>query len=333
MTAELVGIDIGDSTVNIASYRQGATRLVVRRMPENMMDDGRIVSPESLSAFLSQVKREEHITASRVALVLPSSSTFFRHINIPVMTEDQLKLNLPYEFHDFITGDSDSYFYDYVVAGTTYEEDEGMTGFELYAAAAPKSVITEYSEVLKKAGFKLKLALPRQMALSGVIGRHIAKNPTDVDHEFCIVDIRYAQTVIDIFLGDRHQASKTADIGCGDIDLAVADLRNVDTYLAGTYRESDFESVLESPDAEDVYSRIAIEVVKAINFYRFDKPENNLHEMFLCGSGAPIAHLRGVIASQTGLEIHGIAELFPQDAAVIADQPSCAMALAMALAE
>ena len=37
---------------------------------------------------------------------------------MPLMTEEQLRLNLPYEFHDYIGGEMDKYVFDYAMIQT-----------------------------------------------------------------------------------------------------------------------------------------------------------------------------------------------------------------------
>ena len=45
---------------------------------------------------------------------------------LPLMTEEQLRLNLPYEFHDYIGNEMDKYVFDYAMIYA----DQGKNGFD-----------------------------------------------------------------------------------------------------------------------------------------------------------------------------------------------------------
>ena len=51
----------------------------------------------------------------------------------------------------------------YVVAGTEYDEGGNVSGLDLYAAAVPKAIITEYSDLLRKSGFSKCVKNPRKL--------------------------------------------------------------------------------------------------------------------------------------------------------------------------
>ena len=46
-----------------------------------------------------------------------------RRFEMPLMTEEQLRLNLPYEFHDYIGDEMDKYVFDYAMIQTKREDD------------------------------------------------------------------------------------------------------------------------------------------------------------------------------------------------------------------
>ena len=78
-------------------------------------------------------------------------------------------MNLPYEFHDFVQGDKDQYFYDYAVVAVG-EGRKGEDGKEepptldLLAAATRKETIAAYRRMLRLAGMKLVRAVPECQA-------------------------------------------------------------------------------------------------------------------------------------------------------------------------
>lgn len=326
-----VGLDIGTDSLKMAILKKGGAHLVSVRLPSGIIDSGRIVSPVDLSRLIKQVKHDQKIGASSCSMVLPSAVTYFRRLEMPAMTIEQLKLNLPYEFRDYIEGESSAYFYDYSMIRTINDASGKPEKMEMFAAASLKSKVIEVSDILRKAGFKLKRAIPHEMAYVALLRRYIAANPSASNEEFCIVDIGYNKTHLDIYDGDSFVASKEIDVGCRDVDVAISETLGIDQFVAGSYRANNAERALSLPACQAVYSRLATEIIKVMNFYRFNYPDNNLHDMYYCGAGSEIGVLLAVIDQQVDCTTHLIQEIMP---AVIEGAPAmseCALALAIAL--
>lgn len=323
-----VGIDIGNNNCKIAVREDGGMRLISSRMPENMVSAGQVTSPETMAAFLKNVKNSEHIRERDCALVLAESQAFFRHVTLPAMTVSELKLNLPYEFRDFITGDPGEYLYDYAVDEVVADESGKPQRLELYAAATNRELIEQYSTMLRKAGFRLKLVIPAPMAYSRLLRAHIDANPIDEDKDVVLIDIGHADVAVTLFRGSRYEASKTIDFGCDEFDAAIADLKGIDPYTASTYKFSNFEGVLDAPECQAICDRFGVEVSKVINFYNFNNPDKDIEQMFFLGGGAQIPQLTTAIEQSVSVPAEGIDFLLPIGAKGQDNGPVCTLAIA-----
>ena len=112
--AKILGIDIGYDTLKLAlvSGRQ-VKKTAIASMPRRLMRDGRLVSPEAMGELLAQTMKKNGIRCSKAAIVFSDEAVIVRSVTLPLMTEDQLALNLPYEFRDYITGELKDYVFDY----------------------------------------------------------------------------------------------------------------------------------------------------------------------------------------------------------------------------
>ena len=112
--AKILGIDIGYDTLKLAlvSGRQ-VKKTAIASMPRRLMRDGRLVSPEAMGELLAQTMKKNGIRCSKAAIVFSDEAVIIRSVTLPLMTEDQLALNLPYEFRDYITGELKDYVFDY----------------------------------------------------------------------------------------------------------------------------------------------------------------------------------------------------------------------------
>lgn len=326
--SSFVGIDIGNNNCKIAVRDGGGMRLISRRMPENMVDDEGVVAPQTMATFLKDVRRSEHVHERNCVLVLAESQAYFRHVTLPAMTVGELKLNLPYEFRDFITGDPGEYSYDYAVDEVVADDQGKPQRLELYAAAVQKSMVEEYASILRKAGFRLKAVVPAPMAYTRLLQAHIDANPIDTDKDVVLVDIGHADVAVTLFHGSRYEALKTIDFGCDEFDVAIADLKGIDPYTASAYKFTNFEGVLDTPECQAIYDRFALEVNKVVNFYNFNNPDRDIEQMYFLGGGAQIPQLTRVITEAVSVPAEGAEFLLPPEAKGCDNSLVCTLAIA-----
>lgn len=291
-----LGFDIGSSSMKVAVDRGGKLRVEEVRLPENMVDgSGTIVLPHAFVQFLRQQKRELSLGGGPAALVLPPSQVICRLVTMPKMNTQQLMMNLPYEFTDFIQGVPDQYFCDYALCSPGEGEEEGMP---MMAAAAAKQTLAEYVQMFARAGIRLRTILPQEMALISLV-----KERGGETEEFCFVDLGHQSTRITVIWRDRVQATRQIALGGRNIDLSVADALGVDAFLANTYKQSNYQDVLSGPGVTEVCDRIAVEILKVINFYQFTYRSSTLGGVYLVGGGAALPCLRKAIEDTVGLPV------------------------------
>lgn len=324
----IVGIDIGNNNCKIAERDGAGMRLVSVRMPENMVRDGDIASPETMAHFLKEVRAQERIHEKNCALVLGSSQVFFRHVTLPAMTIPELTLNLPYEFRDFISDNPDDYIYDYAVDEIVRDDLGEVVRMELFAAAVPRDLVESYSIMLRKAGFKLRMVTPAPMAYSRLISEHSKKVPEDADKDVVLVDIGHGDIVVSLFRGQRYDSARTIDFGCEEFDRTIADIKGIDPYTAGSYKFTNFEGVLDDPACLALCDRIAMEVAKVVNFYNFNNPEREIEKLCFLGGGARIPQLTDAISQAVSVPATSVEALLPLEACGQENSPVCALAVA-----
>ncbi len=327
----LIGIDIGNNNCKIAVREGGGMRLISTRMPENMVRDGEVTTPETMAVFLKGVRESEHVRIRDCALVLNPSQAFFRHVTLPPMTISELMLNLPYEFRDFINNDPENYVYDYAVDEIVRNEMGEIERMELFAAAVSKPLIESYGIMLKKAGFKLKMVTPSPMAYTRLLREHAKEVPEDADKDVVLVDIGHADIIVSLFRGMSYDSARTIDFGCDEFDRIIADLKGIDPYTASSYKFTNFEGVLDDSECISMCNRIAMEVSKVVNFYNFNNPEREIEQLYFMGGGARIRQLTDAIAETVSLPIASVDAILPPGARGQDNAPVCAMAVAAIL--
>jgi type IV pilus assembly protein PilM len=327
MAAKQIGIEIGNDTAKLVLAHSGRVQtMAIEPLPEHLVREGKITAPDTMSSFLKEMRKRHRIPGGPTALVLPPRSVIARPLTMPALSHQQLALNLPFEFRDYVGQDSANYYYDYAVmdmrVGATGEPEQ----LELFAAATEKALINMYYTMLKRAGLTLKAAIPSEMAWLNIV-RRAPQAPA----ELCIVDLGHNATRVQIFSNGRFMMGKEIEMGGMLLDELIAADAHIDSHLAHTYKERNLDGVLELERCHELYNTLAIEVMKAVNFYSYDNRDSNLRDIYYCGSMSHITSLLQAIAHSTGMSLHPISELILGTAPDDAIAERCALAVGAAI--
>ena len=322
MAKTILGIDIGYDSLKLAlvSGKQVRKTAIVA-MPKNLVREGRVVSTETMGELIRSSMKEHGIRCGQAAVALPNEAVFIRGVTMPLMTIDQLNYNLPFEFRDYITDELKDYLYDYAVLSISEDSPEGDSGgpvMELMAVAAPKSLIEETREMLHRAGLKLVKAAPTVCCYQALIRARETKN-AEQPQEYCILDLGYQSIRMYMFRGDRHMVTRVLEIGMSSLDQVIAEAYSVDEHLAHAYLLSNYEDCQSKEYCTNAYGTITVELMRALNFYRFSNPDSHLEDIWICGGGACIRPLRQSISDTLDLHIHDASELIPGGATIEED--------------
>ena len=167
----------------------------------------------------------------------------------------------------------------------------------MVAAVSAKQTLAEYAQMFSRAGLRLKTILPQEMALINLV-----KGLSEGPEEFCFVDLGHQSTRITVVWRDRVQATRQIALGGRNLDLVVADGLGVD---------GDYQNVLDDQAVADVCDRIAVEILKMINFYQFTYRSSSLDGIYLIGGGAALSCLRKAIEDTVGLPVLSPDHLLP----------------------
>ena len=322
MAKTILGVDIGHDQLKLALVRGGRVlKTAFAPMPENLLRDGRITSRESMAELIRATMKANGIHASRAAFVLPNETVFVKNVAMPRMTIDQLEYNLPFEFNDYITGELKDYVFDYAVvsepdAGVKKAEAESEDGedtapaMELMAVGALKAVLEDAQDVLRKAGLRMVLTAPGLSACINLLRARRGKLNV-ASEEYAILDLGYREIRMYMFNGDRHVATRALEMGLSNLDTVLEEAYGVDVHLAHTYLMTNYENCQQREECRAAYENIAVELMRALNFYRFSNPNSALGDMWICGGGAVIEPLAETIGDMLNIQLHSADELVP----------------------
>lgn len=309
MASQIIGFDIGDRLLKIASFVNGQLKDTFSvDIPYGMVSGGQVISAEGMTELLANVAKENNLAKKDAALVLPASLVYVRTVIVPVMSEHQLEYNLPYEFKDYLTDDKSKYVFDYEVIETIKDDRGQVVELKLFACAVLKDVIARYEKIFFNAGFNLKIAVPEEFVFS-TIARDAIKSKAMADGACAIIDIGESETRMHIMLNGEYDNKRTFDMGVANIVNCVADVIFTDEHIAHNYMIANVDNVLYANKCREFYNTLAVEILKAINFYNYNNRDFDLNDIYLIGGGAAIEPLVDMIHEVTGINVHSAAEL------------------------
>ena len=332
MRKKYLGIEIGNLTVKLAVIEQGRVEhFFIEKIPDGIIKEDEVVALDEMATFIKSICKKYSIHCKEVAMILSERHTYIRRLTLPMMTIKQLKVNLPFEFHDFVSGAKDDYFYDYIVLNDPkenemIEEKEGeepskkQRELELLGCAVSKELIRNYKEMFKKCGLKLTMALPEMVAYQSMIFYRVEQANDTAEKDYAIVDLGHDYIHLYLFLNGKYETGRNIEPGLKEITMQIAQFLSVDQKEAEEIKQKNKNNILNSEFCQEIYGEITLHIMRAINFFTFNYQNNTLDTLYYCGGGANITPLIEVLKNTVPLQIKSFSELFPQEdkAAVLA---------------
>ncbi len=304
MAQTILGIDVGQNRLNLALMNgRHIKKSLILDMPEKLVSEGRIVSPETMGEFLRTSLKEAGIHCNKAAYVFSGERVYIRPVTMPLMNEEQLLYNLPYEFRDYITEELKDFVFDYAMISVN-EEERTM---EVMAAAIPRQLLEDTRSILRKAGLKLVKAAPVLAVYQNILSNYA--KPGEEPRDYCILDIGYSGIRMHAFKGDRHLATNELETGLFTLDDALAEAYNVDSHIAHTYLINNYDDCQNKEVCTSAFNNIALELMRTMNFLRYSMQDSNLNDVWVCGGGANIPPLLYALEENLDMKIHHAGEL------------------------
>lgn len=312
MSKTYTGIEIGESTIKMIQISDGVTmKVAIETTPDNLVRDGHILSFEALGETLKGMAKANQMKCRNAVVVLPLDSCYLRRTNMPYMTTEQLRLNLPYEFRDYIHGDREEYIYDYAVVGQESDDAGEICSLELLIAAIKDELIEKYARTMHMTGFRLKTAVPEACVFRNII-REYERNPGEHPEAYCIVDLGHSTVRVHLYKGSIYETTRVIEYGGSSLDSLIAEELEVDIHIASSYKLKNFNNIQESEVCKDLYGKMIVEIFRSINFYNYNNPNSELKDVYFCGGLAKVKPLMDMIYSTLEVRCHMIDELMPK---------------------
>lgn len=308
---KVLGIYCAHGRLSLTLVKGGAiSKTVWVDVPGNIINGSEIKSENLFSAFLKDTIKQYGMSCRDVAFAITSDDVFIRNVTIPSMSPEQVRINIPFEFRDFISGELKEYLFDYayIPGSDGMNETTGESTINVVAAALPAERIHTLERVMKKSGLKLVKAAPSIFGYESLL--NLLPSAEERNKERCFMDIGREDTRMLIYKNGKYKLTHMIDIGEQKITQVLADEMNVDMHIAKTYLESNYNNCQELGAVRNTYKDISLEILKGINFYEVSDMTARLQDIVLCGGGAMITPLVNLLKERITMNVCTMDELF-----------------------
>src|SRR5687768_718057 len=148
----LVGVDIGASSIKVVQLKESRKKLSVIRygyaeLPPQTIIDGHVMNAGVVTEALLKIFVDNKIASKDVAIGVYGQSVIVRKITVPMMTPEELDEQINWEAEQHIPFDIKLMSIDYEVLKKRPEAGQ----MDLLLVAAKKDEINDYASILREA--------------------------------------------------------------------------------------------------------------------------------------------------------------------------------------
>ena len=211
MWSDVVGLDIGASTIRAAYFHDGQALLFEKKIPEGIIVDGLLAEPEELSEELRQLWREGEIPSTKVNFSISNRLVAVRAISLPAEYEEDIEQALALNAAPIVAPmNPDETIIDYAELSRTGPQ------VSLQVAAADIKMSRTFMEAVEGAG--LLAASAEVGSLAACRSMVVPRSPHQTHG---IIDIGAEETTINIASGPDTFFFRTVESGGNDFTRAL----------------------------------------------------------------------------------------------------------------
>lgn len=300
---DFFALDIGFKTTKIIKLKKSGNqkyKLIAAHIiptPIGGMAGDSDTNLQAVAQAIKQATAEIGINSKYVCNSLPESDVFTRIINMPKMSESELKSAITWEAEQAIPLPLDEVNYSYTIAET--KEDGSMS---VMVIAAPKRLVHKYETMFAMAKLT-PIALETNLVATT---RALISNPAQPTTLLLIVGARTTEIGI-IKAGNLVFTRSIVTAGEAFTRALVAGFQ-LEVAQAEQYKRTygllpnQFEGKVAEA-LKPVVNILIKEIKRTINYYQTQSKGEKIATIMLTGGGASLPDLPGYLAKELNLEV------------------------------
>ena len=299
---DFFGLDIGTNAIRVVQLSKTSNGWNLAHYGYAPVDS-RITTSDSaesrrkLGEVIMSAVGQSGIKTSNVAIGLPSNKSFTTIIDVPKVSEQELRATMKYQVDQYIPMAIDEAKVDWALLGDS-AKSQGQ--YEILLSSTAKSYAEERLELVESLGLNViaeepdTIAMVRSLMVIGAQDAHL------------ILDIGENSTDLAVVYGDAPRLVRTIPTGIGSLVRSAVQSLNVQDTQArqfilkfGLAPDRLDGQVLKSIDG--VLDNFTAEITKSIKFFQTRYPNLSVKSIYLSGFGAVIPQIDAYVAAKTSI--------------------------------
>ncbi len=286
--ASYVGLDIGSHSIKAVQVRvdQGRPKVVrygLLHTPEAVQAN-KSGSEAATIAAIRGLFRSKSISPRRMSTALSGQNLVLRHIQIPKMSEDELREMLRWESEQYIPIPKDESVYDYHIVPHG-RDDEQM---QVVLVAAYRKQVDELLSVVGGAGAQLDAIDIEPLA----VYRALQAGDYDLDQFVAIINIGAVGTNLSLFNDGLLQLTRVIPVAGGEFTRAVAQGLSLSLEEAEARKyQGGLGDPMLAPYLSGPAERLTSDICRSVEFYLYKNRELSFPKVYLVGGSARLQGL------------------------------------------
>ncbi|MBI2050162.1 MAG: type IV pilus assembly protein PilM [Candidatus Staskawiczbacteria bacterium] len=310
---EIFGVDINDSSLKIAKLKKKPKGFSLVSFNEvkirtGILKEGIIQDEKALANIIKMAcltVKGKKLGTKYVIVSLPEEKSFSQLIEVPQMTEKELKLAVPFEAENYIPLAIDKIYLDFQVVNFHHSNQRHL---DLLINAMPRFIVDSYVSCFKKAGLTPYILEVESQA----IARALLKNGDKILPTI-IVDLGRDRTHLIIFSGGSVRFTSSVSTSSQLLTRAISESFDLNLHSAEALKVKQGLNKKGRYDidkaVDPILKDLALQIKKYIDFYHNHSfhdnslPDGKIRRVILSGGGANLKNLAGFLTKELGIPI------------------------------
>lgn len=301
---DFFGLDIGTTAIRVVQLSQtGPDKWALKHYGHAPVDVKTATGDSAeakhrLGEIIMTVVGQSGIKTKNVAIGLPSNKTFVTVVDMPVLSEAELKGTIKYQIDQYVPMAGDDAKVDWEVLGQSLHDPSQQ---EVLLASVAASYSEERMEFVESLGFDVIAAEPDPIAMIRSL------LPSGAPNAQVIIDIGESLTNVAMTYGDVPRLVRTIPNGLATLVRAATQNLSIEEDQARQFilKFGLSQDKLEGQVARALESTLdgfASEVTKSIKFFQTRYPSVTVGGVILSGYASTVPGLGDYLSAKTGMQ-------------------------------
>lgn len=273
-----LGVDIGAHSIKILESTQESNKILISKFLVKEMPHAATDSPDLLYNSLKSASDEGGFSSREVRISLSGPDVTVRFINMPQMTEKDLKNSLKFEADKYIPFNIDEVIIDSHIIGRLSDEKGQM---RVLLTAAKKDVINKRMEIFKKLDYEVTLIDLDDFSIYNAF--IAAQKNVDNEKSIALMNVGHKFTNVFVYKGNEPYFTRDIQVGGCEIYKNIAKQFNVSEEESYKLMEEQGEKEIEIHEiVKSVFSNLVSEIRLSFGYYE-NQYGRSIEQIYISG--------------------------------------------------